>query len=861
MVAFVLAFSMVFSLGLTPYVAEEPSELDLGEQIENDKNEDELVDPLEGQAYQGEIEENGDPEEESEDVKTTEEAEEELAVEEEIEEEVEPEEEEIEVEPEPEEEEPEDGDENPEEPENPEEDEDGNGNPEESEEPGEDVEEEEEDENQDENEGEEGEEGEEEPGEDEAEENEEGEGEDQEAIPLTNLIVNHIEVLGYDETIIDTEIIDELEVGSVVFGLDFVREWEGVYLIEVNPQEIVLLEEVENVINIYYGSQDGVDIAEDPDFPLGEGQEVESPYIEEFRYGELGPFEEVNYRNFNLFNSMNEESYPDAINNIPWPDPGSLALDKFGTEVPGTGNQWEITLELEGIDKAETSDIVLVIDRSGSMAGSKLADAKNAAQNFVQSLLDNPNKDNIRIAIVSFAGDVNINSNFRGYDGKNALIGAINSISANGGTHIQAGLRQANAMLNGSTADYKNIVLLGDGAATYSYRPNNPNSYLEYWKTEWFRAYYRTTPNIPGSGFNYNNTVGDGMSEHTQYQSGGSIILGTAYSNNYRHGAHAVAEAGFGKSMGYEVYSIALDAGTEGNWTLQNIASSGNYYSTPSSSNLNAIFQEIAGRLSNAATDAVVTDPLGSMYSIPGINATNYNSLISVSHGSVSYNDSNGTITWDIGTIREGTSYWMKYKVALDYSAEGGVYYPANKPTYIEYENIEGDPAKKYFPIPEFRLRALSVTKIVTGSGNKEFDILLEGPNGQYKKNWVVSLKSGETKSIKGLVPGTYTVQEIVPMNYKLLGMSGGGISHLAGNTYELVIGNNDWDIEINVSNEKDNDGWFWDDPDPKVNSFSVGVLGGTANLPKVNDHIYAELNRFIVPPTMEEILSRSRFG
>ena len=53
----------------------------------------------------------------------------------------------------------------------------------------------------------------------------------------------------------------------------------------------------------------------------------------------------------------------------------------------------------------------------------------------------------------------------------------------------------------------------------------------------------------------------------------------------------------------------------------------------------------------------------------------------------------------------------MKYRVTLDYSAEGGVFYPANKPTYIEYENIDGNDAKKYFPIPEFRLRALTFTK------------------------------------------------------------------------------------------------------------------------------------------------------
>lgn len=646
--------------------------------------------------------------------------------------------------------------------------------------------------------------------------------------PKAILTVNHILAEGDEEQIIDTEILEDLEVGTIVNSSDYIKDYEEYSFSYCSIEELTLIEG-ENIINIYYEYEyelldDGY-IPEAPDFPIGEGETIEAPYIEEFPPESLGPFEDE-IGNFRL-NHRRTLLYDDEINNKEWPQPGSLNINKSGERVEGSGNQWEITLEIEGKNLKKTTDIVLVIDRSGSMGDdNKMANAKIAAKAFVNNLLVEGN-GNIRIAIVSFASNVTINSNFQGYSGKQALLSAIDGISAYGGTFTQAGIKQGNALLNGSDADYKSMVLLSDGAATYSYGIYNPNNYLEYWYRSgsggFFNPYvyhYRTTSSVPQSEFKYNaDAVGNGRDEHYRYGSSGNERY------NYRHGASAVAEAGFGKSEDYEIYSIALSAGEEGEWTLENVASPGNYYPTSDSEALEPIFTEIAGRISHAATNAVVTDPLGEMYSILGINSSNYDSLITVSHGTISYDTATDTISWNIGTISEGNRYWMKYTVALDYSAEGGVYYLANKPTYIDYTNIDGLAAKKYFPIPEFRLRALKFTKLLENSNgeNKEFDIVLEGPTGQYKKVWTVSLKQGESKAIKGLLPGTYTIKEIVPMNYKLINMSGGSITYVTKNTYELVICEDDWNISINVENKKDNDGWFWHDPDPKVNSFKVG--------------------------------------
>ena len=78
------------------------------------------------------------------------------------------------------------------------------------------------------------------------------------------------------------------------------------------------------------------------------------------------------------------------------------------------------------------------------------------------------------------------------------------------------------------------------------------------------------------------------------------------------------------------------------------------YYPTYNPSDLTPIYEEIAGRVKYAARDAVVKDPIGDMYYIPGITAANASSFVEVSDGTVSYNEGTRTLTWNIGTIVEG---------------------------------------------------------------------------------------------------------------------------------------------------------------------------------------------------------------
>ena len=118
-----------------------------------------------------------------------------------------------------------------------------------------------------------------------------------------------------------------------------------------------------------------------------------------------------------------------------WPAEGSIKLDKDAKAVEGHENLWEVTLGIQGKNYKTTSDVVLVIDCSGSMEGTKLANTQKAAKAFGDKLLTENSAT--RIAIVTYSGDAAAYSNGRFYtaDELSAFKTAVDEATyANGGT-------------------------------------------------------------------------------------------------------------------------------------------------------------------------------------------------------------------------------------------------------------------------------------------------------------------------------------------------------------------------------------------------------------------------------------------
>ncbi|KUH58939.1 hypothetical protein AUL39_00920 [Tractidigestivibacter scatoligenes] len=475
--------------------------------------------------------------------------------------------------------------------------------------------------------------------------------------------------------------------------------------------------------------------------------------------------------------SMRLMALPTADSGHPT-QPGEVKLSKTATAVDGMVNTWDVTVRVEGKDTTKTSDIVLVIDRSGSMDDNgRMKAAKEAAKQFVSTLLPD---EHTRIAIVSFARGVTIDQGLT--NDSSALNRAINRIYADGGTFTQAGIKQAETLLANSNADVKNIVLLSDGEPTYSYDIKNPTNYLTnlvYGYVDngyvggWTGWHYDTNTSVPSTEFNYPKAVGEGNSLQT---------FGEWYRRNrwyYNHGNSTIAEATIAKNAGYTMWTVAVNAGDTGKSVLSQCATDHNHAkSTEKPEELKKIFTEIAGNIKAAVQDASVTDPMGTGFTIPAGSVDS----ITTSQGTATYDADKKTINWEVGTLSntiddDPTVKYAKltYRVTIDDSIltatpeADGKSYKTNGTTTINYKDATGADKTGEFVSPTVDPVLLVVQKkLYDKNGNEvtnsdqEFSVNVKGDakSGEaYDQTY--TLKPGDRKVLTNLRwEDTYTATE-----------------------------------------------------------------------------------------------------
>ena len=146
----------------------------------------------------------------------------------------------------------------------------------------------------------------------------------------------------------------------------------------------------------------------------------------------------------------------------------SLVQDKV---LQGSDGTVSVALTLTGADMEQTGDqskqpvdLVVVLDRSGSMQGRKMEHARSAVMQLISSM--DPDD---RMGIITYSNHVEMLSGLVALDPNNRdqLAARVDRIVPSGGTNLGAGLQCGISMLSGAGRDerQRKVILVSDGLA------------------------------------------------------------------------------------------------------------------------------------------------------------------------------------------------------------------------------------------------------------------------------------------------------------------------------------------------------------------------------------------------------------
>ena len=499
-------------------------------------------------------------------------------------------------------------------------------------------------------------------------------------------------------------------------------------------------------------------------------------------------------------------------NSVPvWPEEGSIHLEKSAEKanIAGFNDAWEITLKISGKNYKTTSDVVLVIDNSNSMYDDgRMTKTKTAAIAFANELLTEGSST--RIALVVYATNVRSFTGFYDYNTKAELITKINAISKeannnNGGTNQQAGIHKAQELLASaaSTGKNKSMVILSDGEATYSHPFTATATYsnCEAWSSIGCPRGGSLT-GISAFTPNYNKIIGEGDSFNMSYNAEVSAICpkhnktnthnriynldGThTASGGTNNGVATIWEANQAKAAGTTIYSVALQAGTNGENTLKACASDPvkGYFAiganeTDVAGKLTEAFTAIAGSIAIAAKNGVVNDQMSEFVDVYFDTAHNApiitndldaynagNADIYISQGTAAFEGEPEKIIWQVGNVNEDDPPIMKYRVIAKQKiiTEPGQLIPTNEFATFNYIDYKDEEQQGTFPVPQVAINGGTILVhyyLVNGDGKpiNEYGVVVESPKvaKQVKEEHYFVNAEGQS----GLSYGTYTVNK-----------------------------------------------------------------------------------------------------
>ncbi|ARV08718.1 hypothetical protein BTO05_03345, partial [Winogradskyella sp. PC-19] len=371
-------------------------------------------------------------------------------------------------------------------------------------------------------------------------------------------------------------------------------------------------------------------------------------------------------------------SLSNAQNNDPFVD-----IDKIAIENPNNCNQFDITTTITGTPPSKPVEVVLVLDRSGSMGfvdsnGDIALDfAKDAALDFIDNLflpINNPTGLN-KVGIVSYSATATTDTNLLLDTAANrtTLTLAVNSLVASGTTNVQDGMIKADQLMTSQgTFDCdtsRSIIMLSDGVPTRSFNPDGSGDGCQD----------DVDLNQPNSGGNDTDCITRAIAAGIDAQT--TVIAGEIFEQT----VFSVGLLNF-----YQNDPVRLNNAT---FTLNGMDNTDGADITFDAADLDGIYLNILGQLSAVAkqlsNDFLVSDNIGIGWQIvPG--------SVIVSKGLPLVNGQ--SISWDLDEIGNET-VTMNYSIIPTSTDVCGLGIFGN--SVMNYENASCDIAQLTFVNPQ----------------------------------------------------------------------------------------------------------------------------------------------------------------
>lgn len=277
--------------------------------------------------------------------------------------------------------------------------------------------------------------------------------------------------------------------------------------------------------------------------------------------------------------------------------------DEYTLHLTASGDSTSST-----VTTATPADIVLVMDKSGSMEGERDSNAKKAANALAGKLLTSqnsalPESQRVRMAVVTFSTNASLKQNFT-----TDVSEINNAVKGNpkGGTNWEAALKQAND-LQGRSGVKKHIIFLSDGNPTY--RTSSYGGSCYSYSYSWGGHYtpqpeYTTKATCKAAGYYWRGENPDGGSDDV-YGAGDSDDYGFNY-------AAALAEANKRGDAALYVVKTSTDANKMTDLAREANAVNGEEFDGTNAENLTKAFDQIYSSITSSAKIKVfsITDTL-----------------------------------------------------------------------------------------------------------------------------------------------------------------------------------------------------------------------------------------------------------